>query len=75
MDIPAICKIFNNLGFLTFINCYNVKWATRVQDVFAVTKVFALAIIVVAGLVYLFMGKLALTVVDGSLIFGLIFIS
>ena len=26
-------------GFLTAVNCWNVKWATRVQDVATVTKV------------------------------------
>ncbi|GJQ69875.1 hypothetical protein Trydic_g22421 [Trypoxylus dichotomus] len=38
---------------LTVINCYNVKWVTRVQDVFTATKIFALCIIVVAGMWYL----------------------
>ncbi|XP_072751675.1 Y+L amino acid transporter 2 [Anoplolepis gracilipes] len=38
---------------LTAINCYNVKWATRVQDFFTATKIFALLIIVGAGLVWL----------------------
>ncbi|XP_067006782.2 Y+L amino acid transporter 2 [Anabrus simplex] len=34
---------------LTVINCYNVKWATRVQDIFTGTKMLALVIIVIAG--------------------------
>jgi len=38
---------------LTAVNCQNVKWATRVQDVFSITKVFALVVIIIAGLVYL----------------------
>lgn len=41
---------------LTIINCYNVKWVTRVQDSFTATKIFALGIIVVAGFWYLFSG-------------------
>ncbi|KAK9510013.1 hypothetical protein O3M35_004888 [Rhynocoris fuscipes] len=35
--------------FLTFINCYDVKWATRVQDAFTGTKILALLMIVLAG--------------------------
>lgn len=41
---------------LTVINCYNVKWVTRVQDIFTATKIFALCIIVIAGLYYLCAG-------------------
>ncbi|KYN35286.1 Y+L amino acid transporter 2 [Trachymyrmex septentrionalis] len=41
---------------LTVINCYNVKWATRVQDIFTGTKIFALVIIMVAGVWWLCMG-------------------
>lgn len=35
---------------LTAINCYNVKWATRVQDIFTATKILALVIIILSGL-------------------------
>jgi len=36
---------------LTAVNCRAVKLATKVQDVFSVTKVFALLVIIIAGLV------------------------
>uniref|UniRef100_A0A1A9VU07 Amino acid permease/ SLC12A domain-containing protein n=1 Tax=Glossina austeni TaxID=7395 RepID=A0A1A9VU07_GLOAU len=42
---------------LTVINCYNVKWVTRVTDIFTGTKVFALLVIVAAGAWYLFSGR------------------
>ena len=40
-------------GVLTVINCYNVKWVTRVTDIFTGTKVFALLVIVAVGIWYL----------------------
>ncbi|XP_058803392.1 Y+L amino acid transporter 2 [Phymastichus coffea] len=42
--------------FLTAINCYNVKWATRLQDIFTGTKIFALIIIMIAGAWWLGLG-------------------
>nr|CAD7588773.1 unnamed protein product [Timema genevievae] len=42
---------------LTVINCYNVKWATRVQDIFMGTKILALVIIILAGVWVLFSGN------------------
>lgn len=41
------------LGLLTVINCYNVKWVTRVTDIFTGTKILALLVIVSAGIWYL----------------------
>ncbi|CAG9858292.1 unnamed protein product [Phyllotreta striolata] len=43
---------------LTVINCYNVKWVTRVQDIFTATKMLALGIIVLAGIYYACTGHL-----------------
>ena len=43
-------------GFLTWVNCTNVDWATKVQDVFSVAKVLALIIIIIAGVYHLATG-------------------
>ncbi|XP_054267220.1 Y+L amino acid transporter 2-like isoform X1 [Macrosteles quadrilineatus] len=48
----AVCCIM----VLTFINCWDVKWATRVQDTFTYAKLFALFAIIVAGAYMLFTG-------------------
>ena len=42
---------------LTFVNAYDVKWATRVQDVFTYAKLLALLLIIVTGFVQLGRGK------------------
>jgi L-asparagine transporter-like permease len=42
---------------LTAINCYDVKWATRVQDFTTFAKVIALVIIIFAGAYELCLGK------------------
>ncbi|KAL0849339.1 hypothetical protein ABMA28_013654 [Loxostege sticticalis] len=41
---------------LTLINCYNVKWVTRVQDSFTVAKILAFLVTFIASLWYLFSG-------------------
>lgn len=45
---------------LTFINCWDVKWATNVQDVFTYAKLFALFLIIGVGTYLLFAGKFIL---------------
>uniref|UniRef100_A0A2I9LQ09 Y+L amino acid transporter 2 n=1 Tax=Centruroides hentzi TaxID=88313 RepID=A0A2I9LQ09_9SCOR len=42
---------------LTFVNCWDVKWATRVQDIFTYGKLGALVMIIVTGLVMLGKGN------------------
>lgn len=48
---------FIGVGVLTVINCYNVKWVTRVTDIFTGTKILALLLIVAAGVWYLCTGN------------------
>ena len=45
------------IGLITFVNCYSVKGATRVQNVFTVAKLTAIAIIIGGGLYYLGIGN------------------
>ena len=52
-----ICESLYVAGILTAVNSYNVRWATRVQDVFTYAKVLALLLIVGTGLVLFFQGQ------------------
>ncbi|CAL8135335.1 unnamed protein product [Orchesella dallaii] len=45
------------IALLTAVNCYDVKWGARLQTVFTTTKVLAIILIIVTGLVVLLMGK------------------
>ena len=47
----------NFAGILAFINCWNVRWATAVQDVFTYAKLLALFIIMATGVVQLGKGE------------------
>lgn len=42
--------------FLTFINSYNVKATTKMQNVFMFTKIAATVVIIIAGIIYMLMG-------------------
>lgn len=43
--------------FLTFINCYDVKSVTKMQNVFMFTKISALVIVIIIGISWMGMGK------------------
>lgn len=45
------------IATLTLINCWSVRAATAVQDFFTVAKLFALALIIITGIVNLGMGR------------------
>lgn len=44
--------------FLTFINSYDMKSTTKMQNVFMFTKVAALVMIIIAGVIYMCMGHM-----------------
>merc|ERR1719361_3097681 len=50
--LAAVC-----IGILSFVNCYEVKWATFIQDIFTYAKLLALFIIIGTGIVQLGRGK------------------
>jgi len=50
--LAAVC-----ICVLAFVNCWNVKWATTVQDLFTYAKLFALFVIMATGIVQLGRGK------------------
>ncbi|UYV80517.1 SLC7A6 [Cordylochernes scorpioides] len=57
---------------LTFVNCFNVRWATKVQDIFTAAKVLALLIIMISGLIWLFLGFMVVGVMTGRGVLPLI---
>ena len=52
---------------LTFINCYDIKWATTVQDVFTAAKLLALVIIIITGGFLLYDGELSSFILNNNL--------
>lgn len=52
-----IVEHFSFAVVLTFINCWDVKWATAVQDIFTYAKLFALFLIIGFGAYLLYEGK------------------
>lgn len=49
--LAAVC-----LCSLTAINCISVRGSMRIQDVFTISKLLALIVIIISGLCYIFMG-------------------
>lgn len=49
-------------GILTFINCYDVKFTTKLQNLFMFTKIAALVIVIIIGVYYMSTGEWKLSI-------------
>lgn len=65
-DAPVRFLAVLCICLLTFVNCWDVKWSTRVQDLFTFGKLFALTIIIGTGLVQLGYGQTQYFTFEGS---------
>ena len=63
--LAAVC-----ICVLAFINCWNVKWATAVQDIFTYAKLLALFLIMATGVVQLGRGVSSL-ITESSVIINI----
>ncbi|CAG0913590.1 unnamed protein product [Notodromas monacha] len=54
--VSVIVGLIVGTAFLTFLNCWNMKVTKKIQDVFLITKLTALVVVIVSGLAYMFSG-------------------
>ena len=55
--ISLLAAVF--ISGLTWLNCYSMKITTRLQNLFMVTKILALTLVVIVGIVALCQGNFA----------------
>ncbi|XP_068236187.1 Y+L amino acid transporter 2-like [Palaemon carinicauda] len=55
-DVAARLIAASLICLLSWVNCVNVKWVASVQNVFTATKLLALLVIIVAGVLHLLWG-------------------
>ncbi|XP_077503474.1 L-type amino acid transporter sobremesa [Amblyomma americanum] len=54
--VPTKMVAAGCICLVTFVNCFSVKLATRIQNIFTVTKLVAVAVIIIAGVVMIAKG-------------------